>query len=47
LIGEEYQDQRTMTMALNQGVQYIHNHGVPVQDMMAAASHQRQIQQQM
>jgi hypothetical protein len=37
MIGEDYQDQRTTTMARRQGVQYMHNHGVPVQDMMAAA----------
>jgi hypothetical protein len=47
MIGEDYQEQRTMTMTRRQGVQYMHNHGVPVQDMMAAASHHRQIQQHM
>jgi hypothetical protein len=47
LIGEDYQDHRTMTTARRQGVQYMHNHGVSVQDIMAAAYHQLQIQQQM
>jgi hypothetical protein len=47
LIGEDYQDQRTMNVARRQGVQYMYTHGLPVQGTMSAASHQRQIQQQM
>jgi hypothetical protein len=45
LIGDDYQDQRTMNMARRQGVQYMHNHGMPAQDMKTAASHQHQMQQ--